>query len=535
MRVAVIGGGASAVTLIDALARSAPGEGVTVSVFEPRPYPGPGRPYGGDAEGALINRPAEAMSVRHTDPGDFCTWLGGLSRAGGFPFVDPRARFQPRWLFGRYLRRRLAAATAQLAAAGSTVVVRRATVEDLYCEGGRLVTCTSDGQVQAHDHVVLCLGTPRPADVYGLAGRPGFVADPYPLSPSLPAGEPVTVLGSNLSAVDCAVALLRRGHGAPIRLVSRSGLLPSVRCVAAAIDPVQAGQLADAVRCTPSAALWSTVRRLLYEGLLAHGASPQEMALDLAVGEPPADRLARQLGRQDAADCWRGALLPLLDPVGELLWQRLPLTTRQAFLRRHNTAVATVLNPMPPATAALLLRALRTGALEVHAGITAIDPVPGGGFTVWSGEGKHRAGVVLNAVRATPYDPAEPAGRLLGRLAARGLARIHPCGGVYVDFPTNRVLGPARGLYALGHPTAGDLYYANAGSLLGISARAERIAARIRPGPPPDPTAQARPGTATATAAGAQLGPAPGTAVGAQSGSAAGTAAGVAGSMTVMG
>ncbi|WP_413796864.1 FAD/NAD(P)-binding protein [Streptomyces iranensis] len=497
MRLAIIGGGASAVTLIDALARSTPGEKITVSVFEPRAVPGPGRPYQEDADSALINRPADAMSIRHGDPHDFLSWLRQAGRSGEFPSADCEARFQPRWLFGVYLRRRLAAATAQLAAGAGSVEVHTATVEDVYPAGDRLVTLTSTGAREAHDHVVLCLGTPRPADIYQLTGRPGFVADPYPLPPSLPGGVPVTVLGSNLSAVDIAVALLRRGHTAPVRLVSRNGLLPSVRCRPAAIGPAEAGQLAEAVRATPPASLWRTVRRLLHRRLAAHGAPEEEMALDLAAGEPAAGRLARQLGRTDAANCWRAVLLPLLDPVGELFWQRLPLRTREVFLRRHNTVLATVLNPMPPATAALLLEGLGTGALQVHPGLSAVNPSPGGGFTVTAAGREHRAGVLLNAVRATPYDPAEPAGRLLGRLAARGLARPHPCGGVYVDFTTNRVLGPARGLYALGHPTAGDIYYANAGSLLGISARAERIVARIRRGPATGTTALATSSTPT--------------------------------------
>ncbi len=482
MRLAIIGGGASAVTLMDALARSAPKEKIRVSIFEPRATLGPGRPYQEDADSALINRPADAMSIRHTDPLDFRNWLREMGRSGEFPSVDPEARFQPRWLFGIYLRRRLASAVARLAAGGGTVDVCATTVEDVIPADGRLFTLTATGVTEAHDHVVMCLGTPRPADIYGLAGRPGFVADPYPLTEPLPTGEPVTVLGSNLSAVDIAVALLRRGHTAPIRLMSRNGLLPSVRCRPAVIDPAEAEQLAEAVQRTPPAALWTTVRRLLHGRLAAHGVTTDEMALDLTAGEPTARRLARQLGRTEAADCWRAVLLPLLDPVGELLWQRLPLHTRESFLRRHNTRIATVLNPMPPATAALLLEALRTGALEVHSGVTAVAARPGGGLTVTAAGKDHRAGVLLNAARATPYDPDEPAGRLLGRLGASGLARPHPCGGVYVDFTTNRVLGSASGLYALGHPTAGDIYYANAGSLLGISARAERIVARIQRG-----------------------------------------------------
>jgi uncharacterized NAD(P)/FAD-binding protein YdhS len=500
MRLAIVGGGAAAVAMLDALARCESGVPTRIIVFEPAARVGPGRPYRPDPDGSLINRPADRMSIRSTEPLDFQHWLRRKTELGHYPTVDPAARFQPRWLFGEYLDDRFARAVNCLTRRCSQVEVHRTTVVDLCTTHGQLVTITATGEAIGHDRLVLCLGTPRPADVYGLTGQPGFVADPYPLTESLPAREPVIVLGSNLSAVDVAVALLRRGHVAPIRLMSRTGLLPSVRCRPAPIAGAEGKGLAEAVRHTPRAQLWPTVRRGLRDRLVDHNTSLEELALDLSVAEPAEARLHRQLRRIEAQECWRAVLLPLLDPVGELLWQRLPLRTRQVLLSRYNTRIASVLNPMPPATAALLLSALHSGAVEVHAGTNAVTPRPGGGFTVTAAGREHSTSVLFNAVRATRYDPEEPAGRLLARLATRKLAREHPCGGVYIDFATNRVLGPARGLYALGHPTSGDIYYANAGSLLGISARADRIAAEIQRCPPSIPSDVVTPVRSTNTA-----------------------------------
>jgi lactate 2-monooxygenase len=478
MRLAIVGGGATAVVLLDALDRAGVEPPFRVSVYEPRPVPGPGRPYGDDSDAGLINRPADQMSIRHTQPLDFRDWLREATRRGEFPAADPAARFQPRWLFGYYLRSRLAEVLARLADRGVRVDLHRSVVEDIFEQDGCQVTVSSPGGARPHDAVVLCLGTPRPADLYRLTGLPRFVADPYPLSVPIESGEPVTVLGSNLSAVDIALALLRRGHTSPIRLMSRNGLLPSVRGPAASADPGAVAHLMEVVQLTPPAGLWAATRRALRQHLVERQAGLVEAALDLALGEPPAERLRRQLNRVDDSDCWRAAILPLLDPVGELLWQRLPTTTRRYFLSRLNTRIATVLNPMPQPSAATLLQAMTEGRLEVISGVTDVAPGPDG-FVVTAAGREYRTGILLNAVRATRYDEAEPAGKLLAQMARRGLVRPHPCGGVHIDFQTNRVRGPAAGLFALGHPTAGDIYYANAGSLLGISARAERITQEI--------------------------------------------------------
>jgi uncharacterized NAD(P)/FAD-binding protein YdhS len=500
MRLAIVGGGATAVVLLDAIDRVGLSGPLAIDVYEPRPVTGLGRPYGTDQDAALINRPADQMSIRHAHPLDFRDWVREAARQeaaghgaaghgaagheaaghGELAMLDPEARFQPRLLFGHYLRDRLAQVTARLADRAILVTSHQSVVEDMADRDGCLTAITSSGGALTYQAVILSLGTPRPADVYQLTGRPGFVVDPYPLTEPIEPGATVTILGSNLSAVDIAVALLHRGHAGPIRLMSRNGMLPSVRANAVSADPGAARQLGDVVRLTPPARLWAAVRDVLRRQLAAGQPRLDEVALDLSAGEPPAERLRRQLDQAEDPSCWRAELLALLDPVGELLWQRLPMRTRRFFLAHVNTRVATVLNPMPPPTAATLLQAITEGRLEVVSGVTGVSPAGDDGFVVTAAGRDYRAGLILNAVRATPYGAAEPAGRLLSRLSGRALVQPHPCGGVQIDFMTNRVLGTDAALFAIGHPTSGDIYYANAGSLLGISARAENIARQIQ-------------------------------------------------------
>lgn len=194
MRIGIVGGGAAAVALLDSLARldALPG---SVTVFEPSPHLWRGRPYGPDLEVVRVNAPPVIMSIRHGDQSHYARWLGERAAAHlderlGEPLV-------PRALYGEYLRQ-----TAGEAAARLPVDVRRRRVTAVERRGGEVVVRTADGHGQAVDRVVLCVGSGTPHDLFGLAGAPGYVTDPYPLArtlPGVPRDSAVAVIGSGPS------------------------------------------------------------------------------------------------------------------------------------------------------------------------------------------------------------------------------------------------------------------------------------------------------------------------------------------------
>jgi uncharacterized NAD(P)/FAD-binding protein YdhS len=103
IEIAVVGGGPSAVCLLDALAQaeSAPG-GVTV--FEPSPHLWRGRAFQPDLDAVRVNLAPNGMSVRFGDSGHFERWLVARDLVSGAPTdcVDPFCgmRFVPRARFG---------------------------------------------------------------------------------------------------------------------------------------------------------------------------------------------------------------------------------------------------------------------------------------------------------------------------------------------------------------------------------------------------------------------------------------------------
>lgn len=235
MEIGVVGGGASAVCLLDALAETdaAPG-GVTV--FEAAAHLWRGRPYQSDLPTVRVNIPPDGMSVRFGDKGHFRRWLIERDLAFGSEadFEDPFSgmRFVPRAVFGRYLEQSALEALVRLQERGWRVRVVREGVKSATPAYRRIVLGTDGGRQFTVDRAVLCVGRGAPEDFYSLSGSPGFISDPYPLARSLDSIDPsdeVGVIGSGLTGVDVVVSLAARGHRGGIRMLSRSGVLPLVR------------------------------------------------------------------------------------------------------------------------------------------------------------------------------------------------------------------------------------------------------------------------------------------------------------------
>jgi len=207
MKLALIGAGASSVCLLDALAESA-GPSGAITIYERSTDLWRGRPYQQDAPAVKVNAPPEEMSVRAGDTAHFRRWLdefGGHDSA--HDEADPwcGTRYTSRSLYGDYLVHCAESAIERLRRRGWRVDLVFGTVTAAHRVGERVEIRVDGGRTRVVDYAVLCVGGGRPHDGYGLAGSPGFVADPYPTSRSfdeIDADDRVAVLGTGLTAVD---------------------------------------------------------------------------------------------------------------------------------------------------------------------------------------------------------------------------------------------------------------------------------------------------------------------------------------------
>ncbi|MCT2589928.1 FAD/NAD(P)-binding protein [Streptomyces sp. N2-109] len=491
MEIAIVGAGAAAVGLLDALAATTAGNpggpGTTgtpgtpgtsgtsgtsgsITVFEPSPHLWRGRPYGPDLDTVLVNAPPAIMSIRYQDFGHYEAWLGTrgaahLDPALGQPLV-------PRALYGEYLEHTAEAAMATLRAGGWRVRVVTQRVTGAARSGDRLSLQTEDGRAHDADHVALCVGGGTPQDPYGLDGTPGFVGDPYPLARTLgqvPPGSDVAVIGSGLTAVDVVVSLAARGHTGQITLLSRSGVLPHVWQRPVGHRPQQVtAERVGALHRKHGVVTLEDLIGLLRAELAEAGEDFDGFVAELLATETedPARRLRAQLAAVDDSRIGRRVLQETAHAVGPYAWRLLPEPDRLR-LRRHFRLATSVASPMVPVNAAVMMRLLDSGQLVLAPGVRKIEAA-NGQFRVQGDDGERTPDVVVNAMNPPPRAIPRAAGQLATALLSDGAADLHPSGGLLPADPRLHVVGDLAG----GGPFITS-------SILGIAAQASRAAQAI--------------------------------------------------------
>ncbi|RCW37663.1 putative NAD(P)/FAD-binding protein YdhS [Halopolyspora algeriensis] len=471
MDVGVIGGGASAVCLLDALAQS-DGVSGSITIFEPGDELWRGRPFECDVDALRVNAPPDEMSVRFGDPEHFQRWLAArdLLVESADSDQDPFCgmRFVPRARFGEYLEQSAHAALLSLLEQGWQLDVVRDRVDSVLPDAHGLVLKTAGGRRLAVDSAVLCVGGGRPADSYALRGLPGYLPDPYPVSCNLDvvdADADVDVLGCGLTGVDVVLALAAGGHRARIRLLSRSGILPGVRQrpLAHELHHFTAERFRTVAARGGTLTVQSLIR-IMQDELREVGEDLTQISAELVAmaAESPAERLRRNLAEVDSDSKALRIVQRAVPETGPDVWPLLPAAEKDELLGSHYREIMSLCCPMSPSSAATLLALIDRGQLEILSGIESIDPREGNGFVVTTAGGQHESDVMINGINPATNKISPKAESLIASLVAAQLAERHPRGGLHVERETSRLtLGgkPDPRLYALGDLAAGSLFF----------------------------------------------------------------------------
>ncbi|WP_435591813.1 FAD/NAD(P)-binding protein [Nocardia sp. bgisy118] len=463
MHIGIIGAGAAAVALLDALAL-ADDKPSGVTVFDGAPALWRGRPYQPDLDAVRVNAPPPIMSVRAGDPGHYQRWLANrevadyLDEGLGQPLV-------PRAVYGEYLEDTARDAIARLGLAGCPVRVVRSAVTR-FSRDERAVLHTASGHHVPVDRAVLAVGSGGPRDHYGLTGTPGYVNEPYPLARTvagLPADHHVAVIGSGLTAVDIAVTLAANGHTGPITLLSRSGQLPFVQQRPVRLDPVHLTPGAVRELAAEHGELhFSHLVSLMRTELTALGQDFDTLAAEITGSEDPVIRLRRQLDAVDAPHHGRRLLAMVIRVVGPTAWPLLAERDREMLRTGHFRTINSLSSPMVPHNARIVLRLLDSGQLRLRAGVTKIEARSGGGFTVYDAR-NWSADTVFNAVNPPAYTTPSETQPLVGALLAAGAAEPHPAGGLRAEPGTRRAMvggTPDPSWHVLGNLAADSMFIA---------------------------------------------------------------------------
>ncbi len=448
--IAIIGGGFSGVMVAVHLLKNATFP-LTIKLIESRPTLGQGVAYSTDSDCHLLNVPVGKMSAFVDRPEHFLDWLQSHE---DLKFEAKANTFVPRKLYGQYIQAILAQAIAN---ADPQVNLECLTNEAiaLKTDSAKINVYLKDRKVLAVERVVLALGNfpatnpPVPDSTFYTSDRyiscawssvprlskAGLADDRIPRSQnrlsSLASKTPIMLIGSGLTAADLVVALHQQRHQGQIHLVSRRGLLPQADKSTVAYPAfVQAEQTPQTIR-----ALLRLVRQEINQ--------------------------AQALGYD-----WR-TVINALRPDIQTLWQKLPLTEKQRFLRHVKPYWETHRHRLAPAIAEIIEQLRKSKQLLIHAGrIQAYDEDTDGVNVLirdrCSGKSKIlRVGVVINCT-GSEYDYRKLKQPLILNLLASGQIRLDPLD-LGLDVAFNGALINKSGkvspnFFTLGAPQKGCLW-----------------------------------------------------------------------------
>lgn len=413
-RVVIVGAGASGALMAAHLLRQMTAS-MHLTIVEKRDRLGRGLAYGTGNPGHLLNVRAANMSAFADDPEHFWRWLVAQGEVGG---DDDRFRFIPRGVYGRYLESLIGAYAPSPGEAGVLTIEQDEVRDILGTQGGVELMLSSGDLVRADAAILAC-------------GHESIVREgPLHLSPwSEPVGggapddSTILILGTGLTMVDTAAALLEGGHRGRIVALSRRGLIPQAHRDVGALDIDVATAPFD-------------------QGL----ASICHWLRGLA-----------RLTEARAGD-WR-SVIDGLRPHTQGIWRTMSPSARRRFLEHARPWWDIHRHRMAPEIATRLHRFINNGRIEIVAG-----------RIVEIAAGTERARVSLRrrgarevetievsriiSCKGVTSDPRNSANPLLGSLFDHGLARADPLG-VGIDVDSNCAIidrngRPSERLYAIG-------------------------------------------------------------------------------------
>ncbi|WP_163266307.1 FAD/NAD(P)-binding protein [Chelativorans alearense] len=468
LSIAVIGGGPTAVALLESLihSRDAVDSDVRldVTVFDPSPHPWCGQNFAPDRPEAVTNAYTTDMSVRHWEPAHIDAWFEASPNA---KFAG--CNFAPRGLVGKYFEDSARQAVSRLSA--FAFVSEQVTTVRVADNSVRIETKTSS---HSFDHVVLAMWRGEKFDPYRLIGQAKFCAEPYPLAQSLKGIDPdedIGILGCGLTAIDLTMALKADGHRGRITLLSRRGLLPAVRPSPLKYE-LQHFTVANIERLAADRATISLqdVVDLIFRELDHAGASRQALVDELFPTRYGLDRLRRHSNNEDGQIAYAIAI-KMLSPLQDAWYLLNPADKAAAAEFRH--IFNSLCCPMSKQRAIDMLELADSGRLNVVRGLQSVTKDSHEHFVATTTDNQsYRFDRMFSAIsEASEASGVHPmAGSILDGLGKSGDARMHAFSGIDVDRNTSRVLDtygrPQSRLYAVGMMTIGAFHVVNGYFLL---------------------------------------------------------------------
>lgn len=427
---------------------------------------GRGNVYIDDVETALVNREAKHMSILFDEQHDFLNWLKETAGNHGDDVVD--GQFFLRSTFGNYLEHRFLAIERQWASAGAPIRRIDEFTENFEDGAGSVRISLADGKLEV-DYLILCTGhgPERP-----LSNKREEMLYPYPLKEVCAATrgmKRVAIVGTGLTAIDCALAVLRDKQSPQISMCSRSGIIPDSRAYfetdLSLTLPERTGyygatlqELEERFKAELAVYNVSLVELRRYMAKLRRGV---RNLLD----EGPARNSHRRIQNLSISIANRD--LPTY-------WHGFSEDDRKAFHEKYYRFCQAITAPMPVSVAKKIKQAIEDGRLEIGKG--QIDYVDG----IFRRRGGAESECYEAAIDATGRLTSAGQSELENRLIATGGAIAEHYGGIRIDHGSGVIvrLDHAKSrVYGIGYVTRGSLFYSS--SLYQATRNVKKVVASI--------------------------------------------------------
>ncbi|WP_414529850.1 FAD/NAD(P)-binding protein [Nodularia chucula] len=431
--IAIVGGGFSGSLVATHLLKTAT-QPLTIKLIERSYQIGKGIAYSTNTNCHLLNVSAGNMSAFAHDPGHLLRWLqyNRNELAAFFSEEVNPSTFIPRKVYGLYIQSILAEAEAT---APSDVRLERFTDEVVGVqpeEKGAMISLRSS-RCFAADKVVLALGNSPSAPPAIQNNDQSYLRNAWSADAlaDLDPDAPVLLIGTGLTMVDMVLSLSDRQHRGKIYAVSRRGLSPLKH---------QAAQPYPSF-LTPETAP-KTVRGWLHR-LRTEVKTATSQGYD-----------------------WR-AVIDSLRPITQKIWQQLPTSEQQRFLRHLTPYWDVHRHRIAPQVADVVIKMLDSGQLTISAGrIQEYQALPDGvAVTVCQRKTHINHTLQVNRVvncTGVAADYRRSPHPLIAELRSQNLIRPNAIG-LGLDTDTQGALYTADDevsqlLYTLGTPRKGDLW-----------------------------------------------------------------------------
>lgn len=472
-RIAIIGGAASGVAVLDQLILKATQAGKQSSiqeivVFEKGDQFARGLAYGTKSDSHILNMANNTMSLRPDDPDHFSSYLNDHEEESSNGFVK-------RSVFGNYIQKHFLATLHRAAAHGVKVSVKpHSEVTDVQQSDGIYHLSVSGKERQSFDKVFLCMGNLPAVTLGEFNGKAGYHGLPYDIgaiTKDIAADQDIVLIGSGLTAIDAYLALREAGHEGKIRFVSRQGILPKVRgnaqpYVLKHLSPDNLATLTNhgdrKISLDDIQAMF--MRELSDAGVTNKFIEEEQKALSELSSIEVLKRDLKLAGTEENTH-YLSVLKSMDDVIGHI-WNSLSVADQKAFDKYYKRVWDAYDYPMPEINAHKILAGLEKGDLETIGGLSGIIHDPQSGeYTIERINGEaFTTKYVINATGQN-HDITRAPNTLLQNLQHYGLIQPQPLGGIHVDYATGRVIrrdnSLSNSLYVVGSLTRGVHFYTN--------------------------------------------------------------------------